>query len=547
MGLPNILKALNLLKQYPNYRFVLDQVAYVKPFLERYPEEEAAFRQFVSEGRLQLVGGMNIMPDVNMPGGESFVRQVMYGKRYYRQNLGVDVTVGWLLDTFGHHPQIPQILCLAGFKSFWFFRGVSSLDVPSEFLWQGIDGTQIPAFWLPYGYGLLHGAPANEVEFERWVRARFNDLSRFARGPDRVGLAGADVSEPEAHVPPLVEEFNAKSDEPFAIRFAVPTEFEAAVAKRADQPVVQGELNPIFQGVYSSRIEIKQWYRSLESLLTTAEKLSALARWLGSPLDEERIWGAWEPYLFNLTHDLASGVMTDHVYEDTLQGYRYAKRLGEGMAEEWFSSLASKIDTQGDGIPLLVFNSLGWQRTDKVEVDVGFSEGGIRDIDLIDSNGQSQPFQAVSAEHFGDGGLRLARVAFVAKDVPAVGYSIYRVIPRRSKSEGASGRKVSLAGIDSSGQSWVESTAQQDSGSIENEYYRATFNLWTGEMTSLIDKNGNWEVLGGPANVVAREPDGGDFWELYGTSSRRAEHRHDQEAGAAPVRCSAIEQPASGR
>ena len=58
MGLPNILKALNLLKQYPNYRFVLDQVAYVKPFLERYPEEEAAFRQFVSEGRLQLVGGM---------------------------------------------------------------------------------------------------------------------------------------------------------------------------------------------------------------------------------------------------------------------------------------------------------------------------------------------------------------------------------------------------------------------------------------------------------------------------------------------------------
>jgi alpha-mannosidase len=154
MGLPNILKALNLLKHYPNYLFFLDLVAYVKPFLERYPEEEAAFRQFVSEGRLQLVGGMNIMPDVNMPGGESFVRQVMYGKRYYRQKLGVDVTVGWLLDTFGHHPQIPQILRLAGFKSFWFFRGVSSLDVPSEFLWQGIDGTQIPAFGAP-GYGLL--------------------------------------------------------------------------------------------------------------------------------------------------------------------------------------------------------------------------------------------------------------------------------------------------------------------------------------------------------------------------------------------------------
>ena len=95
MGLPNILRALNLLKKYPNYRFVLDQVAYVKPFLERYPDEEATFRKFVAEGRLQLVGGMDIMPDDNMPGGEHFVRQLQYGKGYYREKLGVDVTVGW--------------------------------------------------------------------------------------------------------------------------------------------------------------------------------------------------------------------------------------------------------------------------------------------------------------------------------------------------------------------------------------------------------------------------------------------------------------------
>src|SRR5271167_4939532 len=66
MGLPHILQALRLLKAQPSYRFVLDQVAYVKPFLERYPEEEPAFRKFVSEGRLQLVLGMDIMPDVNM-------------------------------------------------------------------------------------------------------------------------------------------------------------------------------------------------------------------------------------------------------------------------------------------------------------------------------------------------------------------------------------------------------------------------------------------------------------------------------------------------
>src|ERR1035437_3777493 len=91
IGLPHILKALYLLQKYPDYRFVLDQVAYVKPFLERYPEEADTFRKFVKEGRLELVGGMDIMPDVNIPSGESIVRQILYGKGYYRDKLGVDV------------------------------------------------------------------------------------------------------------------------------------------------------------------------------------------------------------------------------------------------------------------------------------------------------------------------------------------------------------------------------------------------------------------------------------------------------------------------
>ena len=95
MGLPNILRALRLLKAHPNYRFVLDQVCYVKPFLERYPEEESVFRKFIEQGRLAIVGGTDVMPDVNMPGGESFVRQMLYGKGYFRKKLGVDVTVGW--------------------------------------------------------------------------------------------------------------------------------------------------------------------------------------------------------------------------------------------------------------------------------------------------------------------------------------------------------------------------------------------------------------------------------------------------------------------
>ena len=515
MGLPNILRALNLLKRYPNYRFALDQVAYVKPFLERYPDEEATFRKFVAEGRLQLVGGMDIMPDDNMPGGEHFIRQLQYGKGYYREKLGVDVTVGWLLDTFGHHPQMPQILKLAGFKSFWFFRGVPSLDVPSEFLWQGIDGSQIPAFWLPHGYGVLYGSPANLVGFDRFMRERFDGLGRFARGANRVGLAGDDVSEPEEHVPALLDEFNRQNNAPFTLRFGVPTEFESVVAKRTDRQVIKGDFNPIFQGIYSSRIELKQWYRGLEVLLTSAEKLASLAGWLGLSAETGDLARAWEPVLFNVTHDLASGVMTDHVYEDVLRGYHFAKQLGDEMVEEWLQGVASKVDSRGDGVPVLVFNSLGWARTDKAEVELGFSDGGFVDVALIDSEGRNVPVQVLSAQRYEDTGIKQARIAFVARDVPAMGYAVYHVVPKRSSSQSKAGKNGD--GIDYSGQWWVGSTAQQDSASIENEYYQATFNLWTGEMTSLIDKDGNWEALSGPANVVAREPDGGDFWELYGS------------------------------
>lgn len=495
MGLPNILRALALLKAHPNYRFVLDQACYVKPFLERYPEEEAVFRQFVQEGRLAIVGGMDVMPDVNMPGGESFVRQVLYGKGYFRQKLGVDVTVGWQLDTFGHHPQMPQLLKLGGYKSFWTQRGVTAPDTPSEFLWEGIDGSRIPAFWLPHSYAVTYGSPTEWPAFAEFFQQRFAALAPFSRGRGRVGLAGADVCQPEPHVPALVERFNREAGAPFELRIAVPAEFEALVAQRADRPVVRGDFNPIFQGTYSSRIELKQRTRELERLLTTAEKLGVLLRWLAVPADEEILWRAWEPMLFNHAHDLMSGVMTDRVYEDTLRGYDFSHRLARDEVQTRLRAAAGAIDTQGDGIPVVVWNMLGWPRTDIALAQVGFSEGGFTDVGLVGPDGQAVPVQLLHSERSGSGLLR-AEVAFVARDVPALGYSVYRVLPLRTT---------------------PASTAAppQAEPVLENELYRLEFDPASGAMTRLTVKSQEWNVLGGPGNVVAREEDRGDLWELY--------------------------------
>jgi hypothetical protein len=107
--------------------------------------------------------------------------------------LGVDVTVGWQLDTFGHHAQMPQLLKLAGYKSYWFQRGVHGDNTPSEFLWEGIDGTRIPAFWLPLGYGMFYPTPNSLFEFDRYARQQWDALGSYSRWPERVAVAGADV------------------------------------------------------------------------------------------------------------------------------------------------------------------------------------------------------------------------------------------------------------------------------------------------------------------------------------------------------------------
>jgi alpha-mannosidase len=501
IGLPHILKALYLLKKYPEYRFVLDQMCYVRPFIERYPAEVASLRQFLSEGRLQIAGGTDTMHDNNIPSGESIVRQYLLSKSYFRDALDYDVTTGWGLDTFGHNAQMPQILKLAGMKSYWFQRGVPSIDTPSEFMWQGIDGTRIPAFWLPIGYGALHNIPSTESGFARLIDERFHALDRFSNGHERVLMAGADVWEPEETLPVMVRK---SSGTPFGLRIAVPADFEAAVSKRTGIPVISGELNPVFQGIYSTRIEVKQAMRNIERLLTTAEKLNVIAAAMGAPSARDAIGAAWEPVLFNQAHDLSSGVMVDKVYADSMQRYEQARRMAEEIVRSNLDFISERVDTTGEGVPVAVFNTLAWPRTDIAEVDVSFSQPAVRSFALLDPDGNAVPIQTLQELRNDDDGLRQARIAFIAQNVPAMGYAVYYAVPNRASPAQRS-------------PSAVHHSSHEDRATIENQFYKTTFNLWTGEMTSLVVKENDWEVLARPGNVVAREHDGGDFWELYGT------------------------------
>ncbi len=495
MGLPHILSALRLLKQYPDYRFTLDQVAYYRPFLERYPEQAADFKNFVAEGRLQIVGGMDVMPDDNMPSGESFVRQILYGKGFTRDALGVDVKTSWMLDTFGHNAQLPQLLRLAGFESFWYFRGVEDASTaPVQSLWQGLDGTVIRAIKPPF---VFYEPPRDLKSFSDFIEKRYESLTPFSRGAtDRVDLDGADVSDPELYVPALVEQFNRQPNMPITLRYGTPKDFEAAVAKQGDLPLFKGERNPIYQGIYSSRIELKQRMRESERLLTTAEKFGALANLFGDHSDDQSLWKAWEPALFNVTHDLASGVMTDYVYEDTVRSYDFSRRLGREAMDARLANISEHVDTRGEGAVFTVFNTLGWRRSDIAEGEVSFIDAGIKDFEVIDLAGKIVATQIVEMDKYADGGIRQVKFAFVARDIPAMGYAVYHAVPRQTERTPVSTDSLPAKNV------------------IESADYRASFDLDHGSLTSLRIKQQDWETFSGPANVVAEDVDNGDFWEL---------------------------------
>jgi alpha-mannosidase len=355
---------------------------------------------------------------------------------------------------------------------------------------------------------MAYGSPNTLPKFTKFFKERFDSLAPFARGRGRVGPAGNDVCEPEEHQAAMVEQFNRQPNTPFELRLAVPEDFEALVAKRSDRPVIGGELNPIFQGIYSSRVELKQRTRELEGLLTAAEKLGVMQHWLAKPTDDEILWRAWEPMLFNQTHDLMSGVMTEHVYEDVVRGYDFSKRIAHDEVEGRLRSVSAAINTEGEGVPVAVFNMLGWPRTDLASVNVGFSDGKVMGVKVIGPDGASVPVQLLDGDRSPDGGLLRAHIAFIARDVPAMGYSVYRVLPAVV---GRISKSVHENGTDS------EIRPTSGDAVLENGDYRLEIDAGSGAMYRLLVKKENWEALRAPANVVAREEDHGDLWEPYHT------------------------------
>lgn len=520
IGYSILIGALSEMKENPDFKFAVDQTCYIAPFLHAYPEYRPLFQQFIDEKRLEITCGMHAMPDVNIPSGESFIRQIISGKSWCKRELGVDVKSGWLLDTFGQHPQIPQLMVKSGFD-YNLFQRLGELNGPTEFWWQGIDGSRLFCHWMRASYAVLYGAPNSLLEFKTFAGKRLNDLIKHASSEHILAVSGADLTHIEPHVTALFKQYNSTFDD-LQFIISTPAEYFALVKDLPGYPVCEGDKNPVFQGCFSARIAVKQWNRKLETLLANAELLDALSLTLGVKSSGDRLREIWEPVLFNQFHDIICGSHVDKVYANVIDRYKGSHATGQLLLTAALDTLIDAIDTSLEPdesshnspsrIPIIVFNPLAWDRDDVAECNVAFTDKEVHEIDVRDSVGSTVPFDILSAERYSTGGIKRARILFIAQNVPSIGYEVYSV---GNKSEDINDTYHSS--LWSNQPDFLMADNHRDV--IENEFLSLEIDAWNGAIRSLYDKTTDWEFIpvekpfGG---TIVKELDNGNFWEYNG-------------------------------
>lgn len=487
--------ALDRLRETDDFVFSRGQAATYAWIEEADPDLFAEIRRYVAEGRWRLVNGWWEQPDANIPCGESYVRHALYGKRYFREKFGVDVTVGWNVDTFGHNLGLPQILAKSGFRTYCFFRpGRHEKELPGPyFWWQGPDGSRVLALRPPVGhYGTGGGSMADQIrasaekaqEMGLADSILFYGVGNHGGGPTKENIAS-------------IRALRADPDAPNAI-FSTVEAFAAAVAGSADTfPVVTDDLQHHAPGCYTTHSGIKRGNRQAENRLLRAERWCALAALaLGRPYPAEEFAHAWKLVLFNQFHDILAGTSLPAAYDDSQEQIGEACAIAARRQNAALQALAARIDTTvddtdppaaGQGRPILLFNPSSWDRTDAATVQWGWrgQEAG----HLVDETGAEVPFQFTQPDIFGGG----SRIHFEAT-VPANGFRVYRLLPGDSP-------LPQTEEILQIGETW-----------LENARWRLEFDPRDGSLTRLYDKANDVEALSGPACALLVMDDPGDTW-----------------------------------
>lgn len=413
--------ALDNLRRYPDFRFSHGQAHSYSWVEARDPAMFKEIQKYVQEGRWEITGGTWVESDGNMPSGEAFARQYLYGKRYFKSRFGVDVTNGYHPDTFGHAASLPQILGRSGMQTYTFFRPG---DEERMFWWETPDGSRIFAHHPSNWYGTWSGVPDTIWTSAERTRKKFavNDVVQFFGVGDHGGG-------PTRRQIEQIEQLGKIQMYPKTRISSFGTFYGALVPQRTSAPVERGEQNFVFEGCYTSQAAIKHNNRKAEALLPAAEIFAAIAVSYGGTYEAERLERAWQNVLFNQFHDILCGSSIHEVAIDADQFYAEAFGMADGVLRDAFDRIAARINTSvkvKGALPTVVFNPLNWTRTDPVSLTLKCDRGHVPRV--LDAAGREVPSQIV--RQVPDS----ATIVFLAKDVPSVGYKTFWVtaqMPRR--------------------------------------------------------------------------------------------------------------------
>jgi alpha-mannosidase len=386
--------ALDYMDKYPGYVFACSQAQQYAWMKALYPDIWNRIKKAVRRGQWEPVGSMWIETDCNLASGESLVRQILHGKRFFQQELGYETKDVWIPDVFGYAASLPQIMRKAGVD--YFLTQKISWNQFNKFphhtfLWEGIDGTSIFTHFPPADTYNADTGPnmlmKNITNFKEHGRAS-RSLLLYGYG-DGGGGPSIEMLEKARRL----RDFDGlpKLTQEKALAF-----FEKAAADAKDLPVWVGELYlELHRGTYTTQARNKRGNRKSEFLLRDAEFFDAVTLILDrrrkeSAVSPERAvydvsWidekhssshraalnRAWKLVLLNQFHDIIPGSSIHWVYQDSTRDYETVRQLGESVRDSALSTLVAQIDTRDFRQPILVANTLSFSRREVIDLPGG--------------------------------------------------------------------------------------------------------------------------------------------------------------------------------
>ncbi|NOZ57119.1 MAG: hypothetical protein GXO73_10080, partial [Calditrichaeota bacterium] len=407
------------LNERPDYRtFVFDgQAVVLEDALEVAPELQSPLAELGRKGRIRF-GPWYVLPDEFLVSGESLVRNLHFGCETARP-FGPPLWVGYVPDAFGHPAQLPQILARFGIRHAVMWRGMGeeAEDLGSEFWWEGLDGSRVLTAWLPQGYGnfsklgypFIWGdttgyAPSVE-EADKRLRERLDVLRRYGRAGVYLLMNGVDHVPPQPELPDLLEALRRRHPELQIVHGTFEDYFRLLESRTEIFPLLktyQGEFNSgkhsvILQGVYSSRVYLKQANFELQTALERyVEPVVALATAVGGWRKWDRFVSyAWKELLKNHPHDDICGCSVDQVHRNNEHVYEQVREVANQVLKDGLRYVGWRLELRReDATPFLIFNPAEFPRDEWVEVELWFDgqDDRYRDFRLVTGDGKQVSF-----------------------------------------------------------------------------------------------------------------------------------------------------------